>query len=104
MYAVIKTGGKQYRVSQGDRLKVDSLDAETGAELNLSDVLMLGSGESVTIGSPLIANASVSARVVEHGKAKKVRIIKFKRRKHYRKQMGHRQNFTELEITGINAG
>ena len=104
MYAVIKTGGKQYRVSQGDRLKVESLSAEPGTDIDLSEVLMLGNGDSVTIGSPLIANASVSARVVEHGRAKKINIIKFRRRKHYRKQMGHRQNFTELEITGINAG
>jgi len=104
MYAVVKTGGKQYRVSQGDRLKVESLNAEAGEEISLSDVLMVGSGESVTVGSPLVANASVSAKVVTHGRGKKVTIIKFRRRKHHRKQAGHRQNFTELEITAINAG
>jgi len=104
MYAVIRTGGKQYRVSEGDRLKVESLAAEEGSDITIADVLMVGSGESVTVGAPLVANASVSARIVQHGRGKKVRIIKFKRRKHYRRQMGHRQNFTELEITGISAG
>ena len=104
MYAVIRTGGKQYRVSEGDRLKVESLAAEPGSDVTLGDVLMVGSGESVTLGAPLVANASVSARVVQHGRGKKLRIVKFKRRKHYRRQMGHRQNFTELEITGIDAG
>lgn len=104
MYAVIKTGGKQYRVSEGDRLKVESLTAEAGSDIALDQVLMVGSGDDVTVGSPLVANASVSARVLEHGRGKKVRIIKFKRRKHYRRQMGHRQNYTELQITGINAG
>ena len=104
MYAVIRTGGKQYRVSEGDRLRVESLAGEAGSEITLADVLMVGSGESVTVGAPLVANATVSARVVQHGRGKKVRIVKFKRRKHYRRQMGHRQNFTELEITGINAG
>ena len=104
MYAVIKTGGKQYRVSEGDRLKVESLVADAGSDISLDQVLMVGSGDSVTVGAPLVANASVSAHVVSHGRAKKVRIIKFKRRKHYRRQMGHRQNYTELHITGINAG
>lgn len=104
MYAVIKTGGKQYRVSEGDRLRVESLTADEGSDITLGEVLMVGSGESVTLGAPLVANASVSARVVQHGRGKKVRIVKFKRRKHYRRQMGHRQNFTELEITGISTG
>ena len=104
MYAVVKTGGKQYRVSQGDRLKVETLNAEAGEEVSLSEVLMVGSGESVTVGSPTVANASVSAKVVTHGRGVKVKIIKFRRRKHHRKQAGHRQNYTELEITGINAG
>ena len=104
MYAVIKTGGKQYRVSEGDRLKVESLVADAGSDVTLDEVLLVGSGDSVTLGAPLVANATVSARVVQHGRGKKVRIVKFKRRKHYRRQMGHRQNFTELEITGINAG
>ncbi|MFK8078559.1 MAG: 50S ribosomal protein L21 [Granulosicoccus sp.] len=104
MYAVVKTGGKQYRVSQGDRLKVETIQAEAGAEVSLDEVLMVGSGESVTVGAPMVANASVSAKVVSHGRGDKVRIIKFRRRKHHRKQAGHRQNYTELEITGINAG
>ena len=104
MYAVIKTGGKQYRVSEGDRLRVESLTADEGSDITLGEVLMVGSGESVTLGAPLVANASVSARVVQHGRGRKVRIVKFKRRKHYRRQMGHRQNFTELEITGISTG
>ena len=104
MYAVVKTGGKQYRVSEGDKLKVESLKAEAGEEVSLTDVLMVGSGESVTVGSPLVANATVSAKVLSHGRGKKVTIIKFHRRKHHRKQAGHRQNFTELEITGINGG
>lgn len=104
MYAVIKTGGKQYRVSQGDRLKVETLAAEAGSEVKLDEVLLIGSGESVTVGAPMVANASVTARVLDHGRGNKVRIIKFRRRKHYRKQQGHRQNYTELEITGISAG
>lgn len=104
MYAVVKTGGKQFRVSQGDKLKVESLAANTGDQVNLDSVLMIGDGESITLGSPVIANASVSAKVLAHGRGAKVKIIKFRRRKHHRKQAGHRQNFTELEITGINAG
>lgn len=104
MYAVVKTGGKQYRVSQGDRLKVESLKAEAGTEVSLDEVLMVGSGESVTVGAPTVANASVRAKVLTHGRGTKVRIIKFRRRKHHRKQAGHRQNYTELEITSINAG
>ena len=104
MYAVIKTGGKQYRVSTGDKLKVESLETSEGQDVQLTEVLMIGSGEDVTIGSPMITNASVTAKVLEHGRAKKVNIVKFRRRKHHRKQMGHRQNYTELEITSINAG
>ena len=104
MYAVIKTGGKQYRVSEGDRLKVETLPGEVGGEVRLDQVLMVGSGDSVTVGAPLVANAAVTAEVLEHGRSRKVRIVKFKRRKHYRRQMGHRQNYTELRITGISAG
>ena len=104
MYAVIKTGGKQYRVSAGDKLNVESLVADEGQDIQLTEVLMIGNGDNVTIGSPMIANASVTARVLEHGRAKKVNIVKFRRRKHHRKQMGHRQNYTALEITSINAG
>ena len=104
MYAVVKTGGKQYRVSTGDKLKVESIKAEAGEEISLTDVLMVGSADSVSVGSPLVENATVSAKVLNHGRGDKVRIIKFRRRKHHRKQAGHRQNYTELEVTGINAG
>lgn len=102
MYAVVKTGGKQYRVSQGDRIRVESLTADEGASVSFDQVLAIGEGSSVTLGEPLIADASVTARVLAHGRGKKVNIIKFRRRKHHRKQMGHRQNYTELEITGIS--
>jgi large subunit ribosomal protein L21 len=102
-YAVIKTGGKQYRVQQGDVLRVELLNTEEGAAVSFDQVLMLGEGESITIGSPLVKGATVSATVRRHGRADKIRIIKFRRRKHHRKQQGHRQHFTEVEITGINA-
>lgn len=101
MFAVIKTGGKQYRVSQGDKLRVESLDADEGASVSLDQVMMVGEGEKVTVGSPVIAGASVSAKILNHGRGKKIDIVKFRRRKHYRRQMGHRQNYTEVEITGI---
>ncbi|SEJ37415.1 50S ribosomal protein L21 [Frateuria terrea] len=102
-YAVIKTGGKQYRVQQGDVLRVELLDAEEGANVSFDQVLLVGSGDSVNVGVPTIAGATVSATVRRHGRADKIRIIKFRRRKHHKKQMGHRQHFTEVEITGINA-
>ena len=102
MYAVIKTGGKQYRVTQGDRLRVESLPADEGETITIDQVLMTGDGDSVSIGNPLVDNSTVTAVVLSHGRGKKVNIIKFRRRKHHRKQMGHRQNYTELEITEIN--
>jgi large subunit ribosomal protein L21 len=102
-YAVIKTGGKQYRVMQGDVLRVELLTAEEGATVSFDQVLLVGSGESVTVGTPIVAGATVSATVRMHGRADKIRIIKFRRRKHYKRQQGHRQHFTEIEITGINA-
>ena len=102
MYAVIKTGGKQYRVSHGDRIRVESLKAAEGDSVNLDEVLLIGEGDSVSVGSPTVSDASVSAKVLSHGRGKKVEIIKFRRRKHHRKQMGHRQSYTELEITGIS--
>ncbi len=104
MYAVIKTGGKQYRVKLGDKLRVESLKAEEGDTVNLDQVLMVGEGEDVIIGDPMVSSASVSATVLSNGRSKKIKIVKFKRRKHYRRQMGHRQNYTELEITAINGG
>lgn len=104
MYAVIKTGGKQYRVAQGDKLRVETLNAAEGDSIELDSVLMVGEGDDVKIGTPIVANASVTATVVTHGRADKIEIIKFRRRKHHRKQMGHRQNYTLLEITGISAG
>lgn len=103
MYAVIVTGGKQYRVMQGETLRVEKLDAEAGKELTLDNVLMLGDADGVRLGDAL-KGATVSARVVGHGRADKVRIVKFRRRKHHRKQMGHRQHYTEIEITGIAGG
>ena len=102
-YAVIKTGGKQYRVQQGDVLRVELLEAEEGANVSFDQVLLVGSGDGVNVGAPTIAGATVTATVRRHGRADKIRIIKFRRRKHHKKQMGHRQHFTEVEITGINA-
>ena len=101
MFAVIKTGGKQYRVQQGDKLRVESLDVDQGEQVTLDQVLMVGEGENVTIGNPLVGDATVTATVVSHGRGKKIEIVKFRRRKHYRRQMGHRQNYTELEINNI---
>ena len=102
MYAVIKTGGKQYKVEEGDTLRVEKLDAEEGGELSLDEVLMVADGENISVGTPLVAGASVAANVQSHGRGAKIKVVKFKRRKHHRKQMGHRQSYTELKITGIN--
>jgi len=103
MYAVIQTGGKQYRVSEGDVLRVEKLNTEEGASVDLDKVLMVGEGESVTVGQPYVDGSKVTATVKAHGRGKKVKIIKFKRRKHHMKRQGHRQSYTELEITGISA-
>jgi len=103
MYAVVKTGGKQYRVSAGEKIKVEQIPADVGAEITLDQVLMVGEGESVRIGTPLVAGATVTAKVVAHGRHAKVSIFKMRRRKHYQKHQGHRQNFTEIEIAGISA-
>lgn len=103
MYAVIKSGGKQYKVKQGDTIKVEKISADEGADIKISDVLLVSDGEEVKVGTPLVAGATVSATVKSHGRGPKIRIIKFKRRKHYRRQMGHRQGYTELSITGIDA-
>ncbi len=102
MYAVIKTGGKQYRVEPGNVLKVESLDAEVGATVNFEEVLMIADGDDVTIGNPTVASAKVVAEVIAHGRAKKVEIVKFRRRKHHQKRTGHRQNFTQIQIQNIN--
>jgi len=102
MYAVIKTGGKQYRVAAGDKLKVEKLAADVGAEVTLESVLALGEGESLRVGAPLVAGAAVKATVLGHGLGEKVKIFKLRRRKHYTKSQGHRQPYTEIEITGIS--
>ncbi len=101
MYAVIKTGGKQYRVAAGEKIKVEQIPAEVGTQITLDQVLMVGEGESVKIGAPLVAGASVSATVLSQGRHDKVRIFKMRRRKHYQKHQGHRQNYTELQINTI---
>ncbi|MBV6476453.1 MAG: 50S ribosomal protein L21 [Rhodocyclales bacterium] len=103
MYAVIKTGGKQYRVAAGEKLKIEQIPAEVGAEITLDQVLMVGDGESVKIGAPLVQGASVKAKVLAQGRHDKVKIFKMRRRKHYQKHQGHRQNFTEIQISGISA-
>jgi large subunit ribosomal protein L21 len=102
MYAVIKTGGKQYRVAQGDTLKVEKLEAGEGDSVEFDQVLMVGEGEDVRIGTPYVEGSRVTATVKGHGRGGKVEIIKFRRRKHHMKRAGHRQDYTELEITGIS--
>ena len=101
MYAVVESGGKQHRVIEGETLKVEKLDIATGDTLTIGQVLMVGEGESVKIGAPYVDGSKVTAEVISHGRHKKITIVKFRRRKHHRKQMGHRQWFTELKITGI---
>ena len=103
MYAVIKTGGKQYRVIAGERLKVEKLVADVGTTVTLDQILMVSDGATTTIGSPIIAGATVSATVLSHGRGDKVMIFKFRRRKHYRKTQGHRQSYTEIQIGDISA-
>ncbi len=103
MYAVIMTGGKQHRVVEGETLKVELLDAVTGDKIDFNEVLMIGEGADVKVGAPYVAGGKVSAEIVGHGRADKIHIIKFRRRKHHRKQMGHRQWFTEIKITAISA-
>ena len=101
MYAVIKTGGKQYRVTPGEKLKVEQIPADIGSEIVLDQVLMVADGESTKVGTPLVAGATVKATVVSHGRGDKIKIFKMRRRKHYRKTQGHRQNFTEIRIETI---
>ena len=101
MYAVIKTGGKQYKVAPGEKLKVEQIPADVGAEVILDQVLMVGEGESVRLGQPTVAGATVTATVVSHGRGEKLKIFKMRRRKHYQKHQGHRQNYTEIRIEAI---
>ena len=101
MYAVIKTGGKQYKVAAGEKLKVETLDAKVGDKVVFDTVLMIGNGDAHKIGAPTVAGGKVSAEVVAHGRGDKIRIIKHRRRKNYHKEMGHRQNYTEVKITEI---
>jgi large subunit ribosomal protein L21 len=103
MYAIVATGGKQYRVKEGEKLRVEKLSAEAGDTVELDKVLMVGEGDDVKIGAPYLEGAKVTATVAANGRGDKVKIVKFRRRKHHRKQMGHRQSFTEIEITGISA-
>jgi large subunit ribosomal protein L21 len=101
MYAVIKTGGKQYRVREGDTLRVEKLVAEAGAKVEFDQILMIGEGDEVKVGTPFLSGSQVSATVISQGRAKKIKVVKFRRRKHYLRQKGHRQSFTEVEITKI---
>lgn len=102
-YAVIETGGKQHRVKPGEILKVEKIEAATGASIDFDKVLMVSDGEKVTIGAPYVAGSKVTAEVVEQGRHDKIKIIKFRRRKHHMKQMGHRQWYTAIKITAISA-
>ncbi|MCL4104283.1 UNVERIFIED_CONTAM: hypothetical protein GTU68_035145 [Idotea baltica] len=103
MYAVIESGGKQHRVVEGETLKLEKIEVATGETVVFDKVLMIGGGDDVKIGTPTLAGSKVTAEVVSQGRHKKITIIKFNRRKHYRKQTGHRQWFTEVKITGISA-
>ncbi|WP_244924022.1 50S ribosomal protein L21 [Enhygromyxa salina] len=101
--AIIKTGGKQYRVAVGDKLRIEKLSAEVGGSVEFGEVLLVGSGDDAQIGTPLVAGAKVSGLVKSHGRGKKLIVYKFRRRKNYRRKNGHRQSYTEVEITGISA-
>jgi large subunit ribosomal protein L21 len=103
MYAVIKTGGKQYRVVEGETLKIESVAGEVGGAIVLDKVLMVGNGDKVSVGKPLLSGATVKATIVSNGRHDKVTIFKMRRRKHYQKHQGHRQNYTEIRIDGISA-
>lgn len=104
MYAVIKTGGKQYRVKEGQKLVVEKLDHEEGHEFSLGPVLMFSNGDELKVGTPTLTGIHVAAQVIKHGRGKKINILKFRRRKHHMKRMGHRQSFTEIKITRIGKG
>ncbi len=102
MYAVVKTGGKQYRVTIGEKLKVEQIPADIDSQIELTEVLMIADGEQIAVGSPVVAGAVVKATVVSHGRGEKIRIFKMRRRKHYQKHQGHRQNYTEIRIDAIS--
>lgn len=102
MYAVIKSGGKQYKVREGDTIRVEKINVEAGGEVSLDDVLMVADGDNISVGAPKVDGATVAATVESHGRGEKIKVVKFRRRKHHHKQMGHRQSYTELKITGIN--
>ena len=102
IYAVIKTGGKQYQVAVGEKIKIESIPAEVGSQITFTEVLMITNGEKVVIGNPVVEGGSVTASVVSLGRHKKIRIFKMRRRKHYQKRQGHRQNYTEIQIDAIN--
>ena len=102
MYAVIKTGGKQYRVSSGEKLKVEQLAAEVGSQITIDQVLLVADGDKISVGTPTVKGAKVQATVVNQGRGDKVRIFKLRRRKHYKKQQGHRQNYTEIQVDQIS--
>ena len=101
MYAIIETGGKQYRVAPGQMLKIEKLEADAGNTVDFDRVLMVGEGEQMRVGAPLVEGAKVTAEVIKHGRADKIRIIKFRRRKHHMKHQGHRQYYTQVKITNI---
>ena len=103
MYAVIKTGGKQYKVAPGEKLSVETLSAEVGKTVAFEEVLMIADGDKLNVGAPLVKGGKVTAEVLAHGRGDKIRIIKHRRRKHYHKEQGHRQNFTQVKITDITA-
>jgi large subunit ribosomal protein L21 len=103
MYAVIKTGGKQYKVAVGQKIKIEQITADVGQEVTIDQVLAVGSGADLKVGTPLVTGATVVVTVVTHGRHDKVHIFKMRRRKHYQKRQGHRQNFTEIEVASINA-
>ncbi|MFW8565006.1 50S ribosomal protein L21 [Orrella sp. 11846] len=103
MYAVIKTGGKQYRIAAGEKLKIEQIPADIGQEITLDNILSVGEGDQIKIGTPTVEGAVVKAKVLAHGRHDKIKIFKMRRRKHYRKQQGHRQNYTEILIESISA-
>jgi len=103
VYAVVSTGGKQYRVAKGDLCRIEKLEAEEGASIELDKVLMIADGDNINVGTPFLDGGKVTATVKAHGRADKIEIMKFKRRKHHQKKIGHRQHYTDIEITGIEA-